>query len=141
MFKTKLKKGLFAAGLLAVCQFASAEMVVIVHPSNSDALGSKEIQRLFLGKEKKLPSGTNATPINLPNGDATRTEFDSKVLERSSTQVAAYWSKLVFTGKGVPPKEVANAAAMVAAVAADPSAIGYVDSSAVTGAVKAISIN
>jgi hypothetical protein len=68
-------------------------------------------------------------------------EIQVNIVGRSSTQVSAYWSKLVFTGKGVPPKEVADDAAVIAAVAADASAIGYIDSSSVTGDVKALTLN
>jgi hypothetical protein len=72
---------------------------------------------------------------------ASRATFDTTTLERSSSQVAAYWSKLVFTGKGIPPKEVNNDAEVIAIVADNQNAVGYVDSSAVTGAVKAIPLN
>lgn len=118
-----------------------ADIVVIVHPSNNDAINAKNVQRIFLGKEKKFPGGVKAKPINQVSGGPARDQFDSGILGRSTTQVSAYWSKLVFTGKGIPPKEVDNDAAVVAAVAADASAIGYIDSSAVTGDVKALTIN
>ena len=127
--------------LFLITHSAMAELVVIVHPSNGDAINAKNVQRIFLGKEKKFPGGVKASPINQVSSAAARDQFDSNILGRSTTQVSAYWSKLVFTGKGIPPKEVDNDAAVVAAVAADASAIGYVDSSAVTGDVKALSIN
>ena len=130
-----------AAGIWVFTASTLAEVVVIVHPSNGSALSAKNVQRIFLGKEKKFANGSAASPINQAAGAAARGEFDTSVLGRSSTQVSAYWSKLVFTGKGIPPKEVADDAAMVAAVAADASAIGYVDSSAVTGDVKAVPLN
>ena len=119
------------ASLLTLSATAFAELVVIVHPSNESALDAKQIQRIFLGKEKKFSNGTAAVPLNQVANDL-RGQFDSSVLGRSSTQVSAYWSKLVFTGKGIPPKELPDDAAVVAAVAADAGAIGYVDSASVT---------
>lgn len=118
-----------------------AEVVVVVHPSNTAALDAKSVQRIFLGKEKKFSDGSESIPINQANGAANRESFDTKVLGRSSTQISAYWSKLVFTGKGIPPKEVADDAAVIEIVAGNPSAIGYVDSAAVSGTVKAIALN
>ena len=50
----------------------------------------------------------------------------------------AYWSKLVFTGKGTPPDELASSADAVAAVAKHENAIAYVDSAAVDGSVKVV---
>ncbi len=135
-----LRTSWMAMSMAMLSGVAAAEVVVVVHPSNGNAIDSKMVQRIFLGKEKKFGDGTEANPINQATND-TRSDFDSNVLGRSSTQVAAYWSKLVFTGKGIPPKEVGGDADVIAAVAADPTAIGYVDSSAVTGDVKAITLN
>ncbi len=115
-----------------------AEIAVIVNPANDSSLDKGEISRIFLGKKKSFPNGTSVTPINLSEGAATRGSFDSNVLNKSSSQLKAYWSKLVFTGKGTPPKEVSSDADVVAAVKSDPSAIGYVDASAVTGDVKVV---
>ena len=140
MNNTLLRKLLVAVGLSLSATTALAEIVVVVHPSNGSEIDSKAVQRIFLGKEKKFSDGNEATPVNQDTND-TRSEFDSSILGRSSTQVAAYWSKLVFTGKGIPPKEVGGDADVISAVASDPSAIGYVDSSAVTGDVRVISLN
>lgn len=121
--------------------FSLAEVVVVVHPSNGASLDKKSVQRIFLGKEKKFSDGKEALPINQVTTSAARGSFDSDTLERSSTQIAAYWSKLVFTGKGIPPKELDDDAAVLAIVADNPNAIGYVDSASVSDAVKVISLN
>ena len=120
---------------------ALAETVVVVHPSNSTEIDTKQIQRIFLGKEKKFSDGSETIPVNQVSDSSVRSNFDTSVLGRSSSQVSAYWSKLVFTGKDVPPKEVENDAAVIALVAKNPSAIGYVNSTSVDDSVNVISIN
>ena len=65
-------------------------------------------------------------------------EFYKKVLDKEAGQVKALWSKLVFTGKATMPKEVAGSAAVKAAVAANPKAIGYIEKSAVDATVKVV---
>ena len=124
--------------LALTSQLVTAEVAVIVHPSNPATADQAEITRLFTGRGTAFNNGSKATPLNLAESAATRADFDSKVLGKSSSQMKAYWSKLVFTGKGTPPKEVADDAAMKAAVAADPSAIGYIDAAAVDASVKVI---
>ncbi len=124
-----------------ICLSAFAEVVVVVHPSNDADLNKKSVQRIFLGKEKKFSNGKEALPINQDASTAERGSFDSDTLGRSSTQIAAYWSKLVFTGKGIPPKELNDNAAVISIVSDNPNAIGYVDSAAVTDAVKVVSLN
>ncbi len=117
---------------------AMAEVAVIVHPSNAATVDQAEITRLFTGRGTTFSSGSKATPLNLAESAAARGEFDSKVLSKSSSQMKAYWSKLVFTGKGTPPKELASDAEMKAAVAADATAIGYIDAAAVDATVKVL---
>jgi ABC-type phosphate transport system substrate-binding protein len=117
---------------------AMAEVAVIVHPSNAATVDQAEITRLFTGRGTTFNNGSKATPLNMAESAASRGEFDSKVLSKSSSQMKAYWSKLVFTGKGTPPKELNSDAEMKAAVAADATAIGYIDAAAVDGSVKVL---
>lgn len=120
---------------------ALAEIVIIVHPNNDSVLDTKTVQRLFLGKAKKFPNGQEAIPINQSDSSSTRSTFDTNTLNRSSSQVSAYWSKLVFTGKGTPPKEVDDDNAVIDLVSKNQNAIGYIDSSTVNDTVKTIPIN
>jgi ABC-type phosphate transport system substrate-binding protein len=125
----------------SISLFSFADVVVIVHPSNEAALNIKIVKRIFLGKEKKFSDGKEVLPVNQVPSSGARGSFDTDTLGRSSTQIAAYWSKLVFTGKGIPPEELDNDAAVLAIVADNPNAIGYVDRASVSDAVKAVSLN
>ncbi|MGB3724455.1 MAG: phosphate ABC transporter substrate-binding protein [Glaciecola sp.] len=135
----KLRTCLFSAMLLASSN-VFAELVIVVNPTNSSSLDSKSVQRIFLGKEKKFSDGSETIVINQESTTDIRQSFDEDVLGRSSSQVSAYWSKLVFTGKGIPPKEVASDAEVIELVAKNPNVIGYVNKASVTDAVKAIQL-
>lgn len=115
-----------------------ADIAVVVNPANANTVSADDLNRLFLGRTSNFADGSKATPLNLAEGVAARDEFGTKVLNRSSAQLKAYWSKLVFTGKGTPPKELTDDAAVKAAVAADATAIGYISSSSVDGSVKVV---
>lgn len=117
---------------------ASAEVAVIVNPSNAQVLSDKQIARMFMGKLKSYDNGQTVVAINAKGNSSSRKEFEQKVLKKSSAQVKAYWSKLIFTGKGTPPKELTSAQQIIETVATEPGAIGYVDASAVTTAVKVL---
>jgi ABC-type phosphate transport system substrate-binding protein len=128
---------------LAACASAAlcvhAELVVIVNPKNPvTALSAHQVAQIYLGRTGSFPGGGRATPIDLSEGAALRDEFYLKVSERNPGQVRAYWSKQLFSGNGTPPREVATTAEMKRAVAADPTAIGYVERSALDGSVKEI---
>ena len=118
--------------------FVQAEIAVVVHPSNASAIDSSAISRIFLGKMKSFDGGGQAVPITQEGSNAATDEFNSKVLNKSGSQLKSYWSKLVFTGKGTPPKVVANDAEVINLISTNPNLIGYIDAAAVTGSVKVI---
>ncbi len=124
--------------LLMASNQVLADVAVIAHPSNANALDKSAVSRLFLGKSKTFPDGTQAIPLNQSESSAATEQFNSKALSKSASQLKAYWSKLVFTGKGTPPKVVDNDAAVLELVASNPNSIGYVDSGAVTAGVKVL---
>jgi ABC-type phosphate transport system substrate-binding protein len=132
ILKTTLLLSVLLSGAVA------ADIAVVVHPANTNTVSADELNRLFLGRASSFGDGGKATPFNLAEGLAARDEFDTKVLSRSAAQLKAYWSKLVFTGKGTPPKELADDAEVKAAVASDTSAIGYISSASVDDSVRVV---
>lgn len=114
-----------------------AEVAVIVSSTNQQAISEAEIKNLFTGKQKSFPDGNPAIVLNLPGGDPTQTEFNQKALGRTDAQLKAYWSKVMFTGKGNPPKEV-SADEMLKLVAENPSTIGVIDHAKVNNSVRVI---
>lgn len=118
---------------------ANAEVVVIVNTKNAAAsLSTEQISALYLGNTTTFPDGSNAALADQPEAAGIRGDFYQKATGRSSAQVKATWARLTFTGKATPPKELKSDADVKAWVASDPKAIGYIDSSAVDGSVKAV---
>lgn len=137
LFKT-ISRIAIAASLL-IGAVVHAEVAVIVSASNGNgALDQDTISRIFLGKTSNFPDGSQAIPVDQTEGSASREAFNDKVLGKSSSQLKAYWSRLIFTGKGTPPKESGSDADIKALVAKNPNLVGYVDSSAVDGSVKVV---
>ena len=134
----KLFKTFFSTILLVTSFASAAETSVIVNQANSDSFDEKAIKRIYLGKIKAFPSGGKITVFTLDDNAPETELFRQSALNKSNSQFKAYWSKLAFTGKGTPPTEVATSADMISTVSSDTSAIGFVDSSAVTGDVKVI---
>lgn len=137
-----MKKLISVVAAILALGFASAtwaEVAVIVHPSAGfDSLTEDDVARLFLGKSKSFPNGAQAVPVNQNEGSAVRDKFNEGVCKKNASQYKAYWSQLVFTGKGTPPKDAGDDAAVKAAVAANPAMIGYIDASAVDASVKVV---
>jgi hypothetical protein len=126
------KHTIVAALLAAFASIANAgDIVVIGHPSAA-ALSKDQVADVFLGKNQSF------TPIDQVESAAIRGDFYKHATGRDAAQVKAAWSRLVFSGKAQPPRELPDAAAVKKAVAADPKALGYIDKAAVDGSVKVV---
>ena len=124
-------------GLLSYSATA-ADYAVVVNKDNAATLSQKDISRIFLGKLKAFPDGGQAVPIIQTTGSDISKAFIEGVLKKRSSQYRSYWSKMVFTGKGNPPKEVADDAEAKELVSKNPSIIGIIKASAVDASVKVV---
>lgn len=138
MTSTLLRKLICSSLLCATSSFAMAEIAVIVNPANGDTIGKDEIQKIYLAKTKTFPGGKTAIPVDQAEGSAVRVEFVSKVIEKDEAQLKSYWSRLIFTGKGVPPKVLGSDAEVKELVNRNTDAIGFIDSASVDDSVKVV---
>jgi ABC-type phosphate transport system substrate-binding protein len=124
---------------LSLAGLSQAQVAVIVNPKNANAaMTADQVSAIFLGKSSALPGGATAAVVDQAEGAAVREQFYAKVTGKQAAQVKAAWSRLVFSGKATPPKELASSAEVKKFVAANPDAIGYVEKSAVDGSVKVV---
>lgn len=134
-----LTKSILAALAFSAVTGSLAEVVVIVSArSKVVELSKRQVSELFLGKLATYPDGSQAVPIELADGTPARAEFHDKFTGKSTSQLKAYWSKMVFGGMGSPPKEVPGPVEMKQLVAENPNIIGYLDRSLVDGSVKVV---
>jgi ABC-type phosphate transport system substrate-binding protein len=125
--------------LAATTTTASADVVVIVSAKSPIAtLDPDQVANIYLGKSANFPGNGEAVPLDLAMDSSTRNEFYAKATGKSPTLLKAYWSKLIFTGKGQPPKEVPDDAVVKKLVADNPKYIGYIDRNAVDPSVKVV---
>jgi ABC-type phosphate transport system substrate-binding protein len=118
---------------LGVVTGAQAGDIVLIGNPAAGPLTKEQVADIFLGKSQVF------TPVDQVESAPIRSEFYKRATGRDLAQVKSTWSRLVFSGKGQPPKELADNAAVKKAVAADPKTVGYIDKSAVDGSVKVVS--
>jgi hypothetical protein len=121
--------------VFAAAQLKAEEIVVIVNPAAAP-IGKEQIADLYLAR------GSGWIPIDQSAESPIYVEFYKKATGRDIAQIKAIWSRILFTGRGLPPKQLASSAAVKKAVAADPRAVGYIEKSAVDASVKvALALN
>ncbi|VAW61524.1 hypothetical protein MNBD_GAMMA08-619 [hydrothermal vent metagenome] len=130
--KLKIKTYITGLSLLLISAVAFADIAVIVNPSNSASASQKDIKKIFLGKK------TSMNPVDQNEGSAIRDSFYQKVAKKDAGQMKAYWSKMIFSGKAIPPAASSNDATVKTWVVNNPKGVGYIDSSAVDDTVKVL---
>lgn len=123
---------LCGAAVLGLAAMAQAEVAVIVNPAAAKTPSQSDVANIFLGKDKSMKG------IDQAGWTPAKEAFYAGVTSKNESQLKSYWSGLIFTGRGQPLPSVADDAAVVAKVAAEADAIGYVDASAVNGSVKVL---
>lgn len=106
-------KNLMMMLLFSLPLLAQAELVVVTG-SNSDitSLTENEVRQLFSGHLKTI-GGQRVEPLDLPRNAIHREEFYRKLMGRTPEQMRAYWTRLIFTGQGKPPREVSNTGELI----------------------------
>lgn len=132
-----------AAGLLLILGAPAVLAEVVVTTSADgplDSLTQAQLADIYLGRQHHLPGGQSVVPIDQAESAGARETFYGRYLGRSEAQIKAHWSKLVFTGRGRPPKSVEDGAAMAEFLAQHPEAIGYLDRSLVNDELRIVEI-
>ncbi len=122
------------AGLLVLSLVTSSfaqSFKIVVHGSNPTAsLARADVSDLFLKKTMKWSSGAEVQPVDLKAPSQVREEFTKVVHGKSLAAVQSYWQQQIFSGRGVPPQEVAGDRAVLEWVQNNAGGIGYVSSAA-----------
>ena len=126
---------------LAAPAAALADVVPVVSAKSSiDHLSRKDLADIFLGRTTRSPDGAPVVPVDQDESSTTRDEFYTTFLGKTPAQLRAYWSKIIFTGRGRPPPTVPDAAAARKLVATNPHAIAYVERNQLDSTVKPVRI-
>jgi ABC-type phosphate transport system substrate-binding protein len=126
--------------LLRKATAAGGEVDVIVNKANTvDDLPLADAKKVFMGDKSTWASGKRVTILMLAQGQPERAVVLREIYKLPEDGYEQYFTQAAFAGKvSAPPKDVASAAQMKQAVAANPGAIGYVKKEDVDDSVKAV---
>jgi len=119
---------------MALSGAALAQKVAVITATNASPLSRSQLAKIYLGRSFER------TPVDLPEGHPLRAVFYRAATDSDLTQVRSTWARVMFTGRGEPPRELPDAKAIKAAVAADANVVGYIDASLVDSSVRTVMI-
>ena len=124
----KILTSLIIIFFLALWEWAPAyaEVLIITHPDVKEtSLAKKEIKIIFLGKKVQWQDKSKINAAILVEADLYK-DFLQTYVNKTQNQFTNYWRKMIFTGKGFPPKRFQSSAELIVYVAETPGAIGFI---------------
>ncbi len=116
-----------------------AKITIISNPDlQISSLRAIDVERIFLRKKKTIAG--RVIKIAVQKDKTLHSEFVHSYVRKTPKQFKRYYKKMIFTGKGKPPRKIDNDAAMLRWVAATPGAIGYVSEGTVDNMVQIIAV-
>ena len=130
---------LSAVILIASRSADAAGLAVIVNPqSGVQQMSKAEVIHIFMGRQKRLPSGAKAVAVDQGAETAAKADFYARLVGKDLSEINSYWARLIFSGQGSPPMQAESADDVVEIVGNNKGAIGYVDSGQADERVKIV---
>ncbi len=118
---------------------AKAEIVVIVNAkSDLKQLTRRQVVDIYTGRVTTAVNGNTLFPLDHPMNSVMREKFYAKLTGKSVSAVNAYWARLLFTGRALPPKELSDGVSVLKSIEMNINTIGYMHSGDVSEKVKVV---
>lgn len=134
---------LAAVCAVVVCEVAMADvsgqqpdhgLTIVVHPETEiGSITRAELSKIFLKRLRTWKSGERAVPVDQLLGSPIRQVFSEHVHHRSVINVEVFWKRMIFSGRDVPPLELASDEEVLEYVRETPGAVGYLSSGDLDG--------
>lgn len=121
-------------------QDGSGFRIVVNSANPTRELTKTQVSNFLLKKKGKWDHGVDVAPADLDSKSAVRAAMSDDIHGRSVAAIKNFWQRQIFSGRDVPPVELADDNRMLDHVRGNPGAIGYVSGSAKVDGVKVISV-
>jgi hypothetical protein len=123
--------------LLIVAPLRAETLIVVAKDSPIEKLDAKNVADIFMARTTRFPNGDKALPLEI-KGNEMREGFYQQLSGKSSAQLNAYWTTLIFTGKGKPPATIATPDELAVKLTGDKGSISYLAAEQLTDNMKVV---
>ena len=126
--------------LLTESGFASAGEFAVIGTNElyPQTLSDNQVVDIFMGRMKRLPNGAYIIPVDIQSSNPLRSGFYKQFMDKSLTEINSYWARLVFSGRGVPPRQADSVKDIIEIIKHNKGAIGYIPMDSVTEEVHVL---
>jgi len=121
---------LFALALTLLPPLAQAtgNLAVVVNARCGVAVMTRnEVVNVFFGRYRQFFNGREAQPVDLFDDHPVRGQFYRRLVGKDLSEVNAYWSRQIFSGRLRALPKVATPEEAVKWIAAHPCGIGFIE--------------
>lgn len=116
-----------------------AELVVVVNARcGVAAMTRNEVVNVFFGRNRQYFNGIETQPVDMADSHPDRARFYSALVGKDLSEVNAYWSRQVFSGRLQPPVKVGTPEEVLKWVVSHPGGIGFVELSKADARVRVV---
>jgi ABC-type phosphate transport system substrate-binding protein len=127
-------------GVLFVPAAWAADYALVINKSNPVSfISAQNAKSIFLGKKTTWENGVKIV-VFTQSGSPVHSAFIKGVVGKTPQQFSTFWKKALFSGMGIPPKNLSSDAQVLKSVAAQPGAISYISASTPSDSVKQLEI-
>ncbi len=128
--------------LFLACSYTSIAMAndiaIVTHVENTNERITKaEAVNIFMGRFRQYPNGQRAKPYD---NNSSKNTFYKKLINKSPAEVKAYWARLIFSGRTLPPKSLKDSTTVIEKIQSDKQAISYIPLNQANESVKILLI-
>ncbi|RKT60788.1 hypothetical protein DFR40_0934 [Azonexus fungiphilus] len=118
---------------------ALAELVVVVNArSGVAAMTRNEVVNVFFGRNRQFFNGLEALPVDLDDANPKRAQFYKLLIGKDLSDINAYWSRQVFTGRMQAPPRLQSTDEVLKWVVSHPGGIGFIELSRADARVRVV---
>lgn len=115
----------------------SSELAVIVNPANPmKEISQTQLVAIYMGKMTSFEGNGAIRPVDYMDSSDLKKDFYERFLDKDIEKIKRYWVKIIFSGRGSPPKALDKPSDVLGFVAENDGGIGYIPKEMVDGRVK-----
>jgi ABC-type phosphate transport system substrate-binding protein len=115
---------------------------IVVHRNNPiESITRAKLSAIYMKRTRSWGDGREIVPVDQPASSPVRERFSRAIHGKNVAYVTRYWQRVIFSGRGIPPRQLQDDAAVLELVKNSPDAIGYIDRGTPLGdSVKVLSV-
>jgi ABC-type phosphate transport system substrate-binding protein len=130
---------LLCLGLLWIASASAEDIVVVANKKISvDKLSRDQIIDIFMGRNRDISRTETAIPLDLPSALPESELFYSRLTGKTTSEIKAYWARLIFTGRAKPPILAKSQDEAIRIVMEKQGALAYMNRSMINSHVKIV---